>query len=96
MITIQSQQTIFDLGILLEGKLDNIVQDIMIKYNLTDLMSDYTGTKIDATFNTTNNNVRFLYNNNINVETFDSQLYQTFLAGGLGPFDIGYDENFDV
>lgn len=94
---VQSNQTIFDISILLEGKLDNMVKDIMIKYQLVDLQNDYTGKNIDVIFNTTNNNVRYFYNQDLNIETFDNQIYQEFIEGTLGEFDNDeYDEDYDI
>ena len=96
MHTIQSNQTIFDLAILIEGKLDTLVQDVMVKYQLVDISTIYTGTQLDITYNTSNKNAKYFYDNNKNIETFDSNLYETFIAGNLGAFDSGYNEGFDV
>ncbi len=96
MHTIQSNQTIFDLALLIEGKLDTLVQDVMIKYQLVDISTINTGTQLDITYNTTNKNAKYFYDNNKDIETFDSSLYETFIAGNLGAFDDGFDSGFEV
>lgn len=97
MHTIQSNQTIFDLAILIEGKLDTLVQDVMIKYQLVDISNDYTGTKLDITYNTANKNAKYFYDNDKDIETFDSTLYQEFIEGNLGAFDNDeYNNDYDV
>ena len=95
MITIQSNQTVFDLAILIEGKLDNMVQDILINFNISNPQDYIAGREIDAKFNISNSNVKFFYNNQLNIETGDNQLF-TEWTSNEGEFNNDFWTDFDI
>ena len=95
MITILSNQTVFDLAILIEGKLDNMVQDIMINFGINKIDDEIAGRQIDAIFNINNSNTSFFYNNQLNIETGDNQLF-TEWTSNEGSFDNSFWTDFDI
>lgn len=95
MITILSNQTVFDLAILIEGKLDNMVQDIMINFGINKIDDEIAGRQIDAIFNVNNSNTSFFYNNQLNIETGDNQLF-TEWTSNEGSYDNSFWEDFDI
>lgn len=95
MITILSNQTVFDLAILIEGKLDNMVQDIMINFGINKIDDEIAGRQIDAIFNINNSNTSFFYNNQLNIETGDNQLF-TEWTSNEGSFNNDFWNDFDI
>ena len=95
MITILSNQTVFDLAILIEGKLDNMVQDIMINFGINKIDDEIAGRQIDAIFNINNSNTSFFYNNQLNIETGDNQLF-TEWTSNEGSFNNDFWTDFDI
>lgn len=95
MITIQSNQTVFDLAILIEGKLDNMVQDIMVNFGISNITDYISGRQIDAKFTINNPNVKYFYNNQLNIETGDTQLF-TEWTSNEGSFNNDFWNDFDI
>lgn len=94
MIIVQSNQTVFDLATQIDGNLDNLVQNVMIKFGLTKIDDDITGKQLDAKFNINNETVKYFYLNKTNIETGDSQLFNHWTTHH-GGFDNSFNSDYD-
>jgi hypothetical protein len=91
---IQSNQTVFDLAIMFEGNLDTLVNDVLINFGISNISQDNTGKQIVDKYTINNSTVKYFYDNDLQIETGDSQLF-TEWAVDLGAFNNDYNLDFN-
>lgn len=85
-----------DLSIMIDGTLDTIVQNVLIKYNIPSISDNLSGKNIDIKYRITNPNVSFFYNNNRKkIETGDIYLFEMWKSTDLGAFNSDFNLDFN-
>lgn len=85
----------FDLAIMLEGDLNNFVEDVMIYFKINKIDDDLAGLNITPLYNINNTNVKFFYEDYTNIATSNNQEFLEWTSN-QGAFSGGFDSGFDI